>query len=409
MKIREQLSRRISPGLRRALHRATHAPGVRAAFFAFALTRAIVFFVFLFATHLTFDEPSAQDSGDGIQNIRITVYSHSIRTKVSSLALRGDSGWYVGVAKKGYEKIPFNADQAHDWAFFPLYPLLLRLTASLTGGFLLTGMILSNLFLLLALVLLHQTVTVFGYDEATASRTIFYLAACPTSYFFSLPLTESLFLLLTVGSVWAARRCDSWWLAGAFGALASATRYNGLFLLPVLAVMYWQTHRPFKFRTDILALCLLPLGLLAFMFYLFRITGNAFAFLEIQKAWGVRSGLFLYPLYNYLIYFHEISIMWNFRLLNFMAGVIALACGFALARRREWALSLYTFISVIIPLSTLTLESLSRYMMVVFPIFIMLALLGRRPLVDQTIRAVFLVLLGLLSAAYALSLSIAII
>jgi Gpi18-like mannosyltransferase len=357
LKILEQLSRRVSAGLLlllRALHRVTQARSVRAAFFVFALTRTIVFVVFLFATHLTFDAPPPQDSGSGIQNMHIVIFSHTIRAKVSSLALRGDSGWYIAVAKKGYEKIPFNTDKVHDWAFFPLYPLLLRLAAALTGGFLLTGMILSNLFLLLALVLLHQTVTAFGHDEATAYRTIFYLAACPTSYFFSLPMTESLFLLLTVGSLWAAKR-DSWWLAGAFGALASATRYNGLFLLPVLAVMYWQGQRPFKLRANILALCLLPLGLLAFMFYLFLITGNAFAFLGIQKAWGVRSGFFLYPLYNYLIYYYEISILWNFRLLNFMAAIIAFACGFALLKRREWALAFYTFISVIIPLSTLNL------------------------------------------------------
>ncbi len=92
-----------------------------------------------------------------------------------------------------------------------------------------------------------------------------------------------------------------------------------------------------------------------------------------------------------------------------MAAIIAFACGFALLKRREWALAFYTFISVIIPLSTFTLESLSRYVMVVFPVFIILAVMGRRPLFDQTIRAVFLVLLGLLTAAYALSLSIAII
>ncbi len=408
MKLSEQQSRLLAYGLY-ALRRAAQDRSVRAGFFVFTLTRALVFVIFVGATHLTFDEPFSQDFGSKVQNIRISVFSKTVREKLTTLALRGDGGWYIAVAQRGYERTPYNTDRVHNWAFFPLYPLLLRLTASFTGGFQLTGMALSSFFFLLAIILLHKTVVAFGYDEAIADRTIFYISAFPTSYFFSLPLTESLFLLLTVGSLWAARR-DSWWVAGAFGALASATRYNGLFLLPVLAVLYWQQcHRPFKLQAKILSLLLLPLGVLAFMFYLFSITGNAFAFIDVQKAWGVRSGFFLYPLYEYFIFPHHVSLLWNFRLLNLVATVIAFACGFALLKRREWALALYTFVSVIVPLSTITLESMARYVLVVFPVFMMLAVAGRRPMVDQVIRAVFIVLLGLMSASFALYLSIALI
>jgi len=387
-----------------------HDRGVRVAFFVFVLTRAIVFVLFVAATHLTLEDPSPPSFGSTIQNIRISVFHETVIEKLRPLALRGDGGWYIAVAKNGYEQMPFDSDKMHNWAFFPLYPLSLRLTASITGGFQLTAMLLSSIFFLFAIILLHKTVVAFGYGEATADRTVFYISAFPTSYFFSLPLTESLFLFLTVGSFWAAKR-DSWWLAGTFGALASATRYNGLFLLPVLTLLYWQQHRyhPLKLRADVLSLCLLPLGLLFFMLYLFFITGNAFAFIAVQKAWGVRSGFFLYPLYEYFLFPHHVSLLWNFRLLNLVATLIAFACGFALVRRREWELALYTFISVIVPLLTLTLESLARYVMVVFPVFIILAVVGRRPMVDQAIRAVFIVLLGLMSASFALYLSIALI
>ncbi len=46
---------------------------------------------------------------------------------------------------------------------------------------------------------------------------------------------------------------------------------------------------------------------------------------------------------------------------------------------------------------------MTRYMVVVvvFSVYIVLAMAGRSPKVDQTIRALFLVLLALLSALYA--------
>lgn len=409
MKLSKRQSRFLQI-VRGALRRVTYDRSVRAALFAFVLTRVIVFALFIVAAHLTLEEPLAATLGGAAQNVSISVSPESVIRKLRPLTFHGDGGWYLVLAESGYEQIPFNADKPHNWAFFPLYSLSLRTVAAVTGEFQLTGMILSSFFFLFALILLHKTVAAFGYDGAVADRTVFYIAAFPTSYFFSLPLTESLFLSLTVGSILAAKR-DLWWAAGALGGLASMTRYNGLFLLPVLSVMYFQQqcHRPFKLKINVLSLGLLPLGLLSFMLYLFFVTGNAFAFISIQKAWGVRSGFFLIPLYDYITTPFDVAVLWNFRTLNFLAAGAALACGFALIKRREWALALYTFISVLVPLSTLTLEAMTRYVMVVFPIFIVLAVGGRKPVVDQTIRAVFIVLLGLMSVSFALYIGFALI
>jgi hypothetical protein len=81
--------------------------------------------------------------------------------------------------------------------------------------------------------------------------------------------------------------------------------------------------------------------------------------------------------------------------------VTALACGFAWLKRREWALAAYTLTAVFLSLSTGQLHSHARFVLVIFPVFMALALAGRRPAVDQTIRAVFLALLGLMAALFA--------
>ena len=376
---------------------------VRNALFVFALTRGLVFAVFILATHFVPVNPP-RPIGE-FQEPVIELHGRSIVQRLRPLAYRGDGGWYVGTAKDGYEHRPFEATEQHNWAFFPLYPLSLYLAAHITGGLLLTGMLLSNIFFLFSLILLHKTALAFGLDEAGADRTIFYLAAFPTSYFFSLPQTESLFLLVTVGSFYAAAR-DRWWIAGAVGALATATRFSGIFLLPALVLLYWKRYgrRP---RANVLGLLLVPIGLLSFMLYLHLITGNAFAFKDVLVAWGRTSGFFLRTLFDYIVRFRVVDESWNFGALNFAASVLALACGIVLAKRRQWSLSLYTLLAIIAPLSSLLLQSHARYVLTIFPVFMVLAGWGRSTLVDQTIRTVFVTLLGLMAALFAAHFSIA--
>lgn len=378
--------------------------GVRSAMFAFALTRAIVFAILIAANHLTLIEP-ARDFGTGLQETAISLRASDAAQRAAQALSYADSLWYINIARDGYERQPFDVRTEHTWAFFPLYPLLLNLAARVTGEFALTGSVLSNLFFFLALLMVYKTARAFEFDEAAADRTVFYLAAFPVSYFFSLPLTESLFLLLTASSFYAARR-NHWWLAGAFGALASSTRLAGIFLFPALLIVFWQ-QREKRLRVESLALFLIPLGLFSFMLYLGHITGNAFAFFEVQAAWGHHAGFFLRPLFRYLRNAQEISAGWDFRLLNFAAGVLALACGLFLLKKRAWSLALYALLSVIAPLSAMALQSMARYVMVAFPIFFVLALAGQRPRVDQIIRALFISLLALMSALYALHFTLA--
>lgn len=382
-------------------------PSVRAAGFAFALTRAMVFFVLILATHTTFKEPPLE-FGSKAQDLQIKIRRYSVPQQLRELATRSDGSWYIAIAKYGYEKRPFTIEKEYNWAFFPLYPLAVRTVAHFTGNYRLVAIALSNLFFFLALIVLHKLVMAFGYDQPLANRAIFYLAAFPTSYFFSLPWTTSLFLLLTASSFLAAKR-GAWWLAGACAGLASATRYEGIFLLPALLIFYWQCNRPFKLRANILWLLLAPTGLLAFMAYLYAITGNALAFVDAQAAWKVRWGFFLQPLVTFIISPFELSAGWNFRLLNFIAAVTALLCAAAWLRRREWAWAFYIFVSVITPLSTVTLEGHTRYVAVLFPVFVMLAIWGRAPLLDQTIRTISLVLLTLMTTFFGFFLSPALI
>ena len=373
---------------------------VRAALFAFTLSRAIVLVIFVLIGLLK----TTPDSFPGHFDAYISLENAPIARVLRQEVLTADVNWYIGIAEHGYDHMPFNADVPRNWAFFPLFPLLLRLASYMTGEFVITGMALSHICFLLALFLLHRVSLLFGLSADDADRALFYLAIFPTSYFFSIPLPEALFLMSTVASFYFAKS-ERWWLAGLCGAFASATRTTGVLLLPALAVLYWEMYRPLRsiraLRKDGLALLLIPTGLLSYMVYLHVITGNALAFKGAMAAWGRKAGFFFSPLLDYLAHPAEVAAHWDFRLLNFSAVAIALACGLALLKRRQFALGTYTLLVVLVALSSALLQSQARYAMVVFPVYMALALLGRRAKFDQLIRAVFLVLFTLMSALFA--------
>ena len=392
--------------LARAATWAVENQSVRAACFAFALSRSLVFFLFLVGSHVTFLAP-ADEFGRSITEMQIRIRRTSLQENLRQLAYRSDGGWYLGIAEHGYERKRFDLEGPHNWAFFPLFPMLVRAAAVVTGEYPLTGMALANLFLLLGLFTLHKMVLAFGFGNRIADRTVLYTALFPASYFFSLPWTTSLFLLTTTSSFLAAKQ-HRWWLAGVFGALASATRYNGVFLFPALLLLYWQTApRPFRPNARAAGLLLVPAGLLLFMGYLYNLTGNALAFADSQRAWGLRWGWFWRPLWGFVSSPFALSEGWNFRLLNFAVSVLTLWGGCLLLRRRDWSWAAYTFISALIPLSVFTLQA--RYVINIFPIFVLLALAGRSPRVDQWIRAIFIALLSLLTIFYAFFFGVALI
>lgn len=379
------------------LGRARRDPALRSAAFAFLLTRAVVLVVFVVGGQM-----NRVTEGDlkTTREVKLSLAKVPVARVLRETVLHADINWYRGIAEEGYARRPFTDEKPYNWAFFPLFPVVWREAARLTGEYAVTGVLLTHVFFFFALLFFYRAAREFGLDADAADRAVFYLAAFPTSYFFSLPLTESLFLLLTVASFYAGRR-GRWWAAGLLGALASATRVTGVLLLPALAVLYLQRYGREWRRREALWLLLVPAGLFAFMLFLHAITGNAFAFRDVLVAWGRTPGLFVVPLWNYLSDPLLIASPWDFRLINFGAAALALVAGVVLLKRREWALGAYVLLCTLVALSSQLLQSQARYAMVLFPVFMVLATrAAARPRLDQTIRAVSLVLLTLLTALF---------
>ncbi|MEZ5484459.1 MAG: hypothetical protein R3F01_04790 [Lysobacteraceae bacterium] len=284
---------------------------------AFLVSRLLI----LFATILvTGTDSAAQPPLPGDRHI-ITFSAERLGETLDRLATQGDAGWYRGIANGGYAQRPFDDSRQENWAFFPLHPLLWRAAITAFGDSSSTALLWSNLLALLALVALHLATRSSGRDAATADRAVFVLAFFPTSYFLSLPWSESLFLLVSAGG-WAMVRHGSMAGAGLFGMAASATRVSGVFLLPALAIDLWQRDRPSLRRAWPLAL--VPLGALAFMAWLWWLSGNPLAFADIQAAWGRALGLPIRAIGIIALHPDQIAVDWNVRYLNLAALLLGL-------------------------------------------------------------------------------------
>ncbi len=182
---------------------------IREALYVFLLTRIFICVIFLCVGNLQVVSFSDSNIKDAVISLKRVGVARTLRSVMS----QADVLHYVDIARYGYRQAPFDSADHHSqqFAFFPLFPILLWLLGHVTNDVVLWSAALCNLFFFLALVLLYKLTLAFGYDESVARRTLFYLAVFPVSYFFSMPFTESLFVLLTVASFYAARR-EHWWV-----------------------------------------------------------------------------------------------------------------------------------------------------------------------------------------------------
>ncbi len=279
-----------------------------------------------------------------------------------------DGRWYLRIAENGY-----NAKSA---AFFPFYPAVIRLLKEFTIEPVVGGLLVSNLAFLAVCIFFYKLVRL-DYDRQVSARALWYLALFPTAFYFSTLYAESVFLAFVLFAFYAART-GRWWIAGFCGMLAGLTRNLGVFLLAPLLYEY-LARNDFKLRAvrpDLAWLGLIPVGPVIFMVYLWQVLGNPLAFLTAQKFWH-RSFAFPWE----AVYRACLNILTDYNpgrnLLDLLFTVLAgLLIGLA-GRKIRFSYLLYLLIGLLIPLCSTApqagLYSMPRFVLVLFPIYLILA------------------------------------
>ncbi len=352
-----------APDLRAAL---------RAAAYAFLLSRLLVLLSAAVATAYVHQWPQPEND-----QAQLRLFTAQDLAHLEGRLLSNDASWYHGIAQDGYETRPFDTGAQANWAFFPLHPLLWRGLQEATGlSPAVSGTVLAHLLFFIALVQMHRWVQLV-WDRDLADRALLCLALFPTSYFFSMPWTESLFVALLSSALLALVQ-RRWGQVAALALFASGTRTVGVLLAPLL---WWQARRDSgtSWRQRWLYPALAAGGLVAFMALLWNRTGNALAFADIQVTWGRDGGSLTKHFERWVQDPLLLAERWNLRWLNNGAVLLALAGSGWLWRAGQRALALFVLVYVLIPWSSGTLMSMGRYVLACLPVFVALAAWLRRP------------------------------
>ncbi len=195
-----------------------------------------------------------------------------------------DSRWYTTVARHGYLLVP---GRQSDPAFFPLYPLILRLAHHAGISLMASGIILSNLALPAALLALYE----LGrrhFAEPVARRAAIYAAVSPMGFVFSMVYPQSL-VLLAIGLTALLALHDRFGAAAMFAAAATLSRPEGVFLvlpLAACAIAAWPRLDPVSRGRAIAAVGAAPVALLTYPLYLQWALHDFGAWGAAQRAWG---------------------------------------------------------------------------------------------------------------------------
>ena len=354
-------------------------------------TRAAVLLVAIFAA-LSFGPASGGLARENAAKFDDPTLTHGLAEPLLAPLARWDSVWYLRIADSGY------GESAPRAAFFPLYPLLVRAVATpfgaSEGALLLAAYAVSLTAFLAALVLLYR-LTELELGEARAPD------AAPACGVPSRPVLRRALFREPLSAAGGGRLlCGAHrelGLGGACAGLASATRSAGLLLLIPLAMLWWssRSRRP----RDAAWLLLGPLGIAAYAAWLGLVEGDALRFLDVQEAWSRELKVPLAGAWDGFVaavdgvrqlgsgsrtpVYFEVAAGDPFRIaainvMLFATLIFAVVAWVGVWRRMPRAYGAWVGASLLLPLTfpvtPQPLMSLPRFVAVLFPLFMWLAI-----------------------------------
>ncbi len=291
---------------------------------------------------------------------------------------RFDTNWYLAIAQFGYGK-------PADVHFPPLYPALVRIGSLLVGGDdLLSAWLISNLALAATLAVLYRHTAQIA-EPTTAARAIAYLVLFPTGFFLFAPYTESLFLLFTVLLFDSLARGRLHW-AGFWAFLGVLTRLQGIALVVPIAIAWYQS-KPRSSARGIFAVALPSFALGIYLALRATIAPVG----AIPTSEPDLHARLVPPWENYWYAIQTIA-SGQFLIADALNFVVTTLCVIVLVigwRQLPLTHSLFAVASLVVVtmrwVDTQPLNSMVRYALTLFPVFVLLARFGKNAWVNRAV------------------------
>lgn len=317
-----------------------------------------------------------------------------------------DGVHYLRIVTMGYESSQYTQ------AFFPAYPLFIKLITLYSGNYLIS-LISTNIIFLISLIILYKLIEI-DFSKKIALYSVFLLIIFPTSFYFGSIYSESLFLFFTVSFIYLLRK-KNYLAAGVYGLLACSTRILGLWLIPIYLLEIYFEYRNKNIGKEvaikiILGCLLIPVGLLLYMLYLGFNFNDFILFLNSQPAFGAERSSF--PIVSTpQVFFRYIKILLSVpvnsliffnAILEFiftLFSLILLIVSFRKIRFSYWLFSMGCWIT---PTLTGTFSSMPRYILMMFLLLPVLANFPKKYFILLSLLFIILgmILTGLFTRGY---------
>lgn len=277
-----------------------------------------------------------------------------------------DGGHFYNIAKFGY----FGPNE---YAFFPLFPLLIKLISFVFfGNLLLAGFLISNVAFLAFMYVFHALVR-NRYDYKTANNALITLVTFPTAYFTVAYYSESLFLLFIALTLFLSEK-RKFLQAAVFVSLASLTRTLGIFLVIPQIISYLQDIK-FNIRNINAKALSIPVALAgfgAYSTYLWQKFKDPLYFFTVQSTWHRSLTSPLSTIYSYLS--QEITQKSFNDYLDIFLTITFLLILVVGVKKIPFSWWLFALLAILIPAATGTLTSMPRYLLTALPVFILIGI-----------------------------------
>ncbi len=287
-----------------------------------------------------------------------------------------DGAWYYRIIRSGYPSsipsdITYSMPQARA-AFFPVYPMLVRLAdLVLPGGDVFAGVFLNFVLGSVAIVLVGMLARQL-FSERIAYRTMLLMAFFPGSVALSLTYSEATLIVLAAGCLLLLLR-EQWVAAGVLAAFGTATRPNGLALVAACAVAALLAIRQRRDWGSLIAPVLAPVGFIAFQLYL-RVRTGEWAWFRVQtQAWDEGTSYGYTAVRNtFQAFLHPLASPTD--ILTAVSVVVMVGMIWAMRRRPlPWALVAYVVVVLLLMVLPSTVTARPRFLFTAFPAFISIA------------------------------------
>jgi hypothetical protein len=321
-------------------------------------------------------------AGAGVRASQLTVDAHdnlkpppgSSWNLVTGVFTQWDGLWYLEIVRHGYPRsippdITYFQLEART-AFFPLFPLAVRLFDHvIPGGDTLAALGLNLVFAVAAMLVVGHLARRL-YDNDVAERAMVLFAVFPGSVVLSYAYAEALLILLAALCLWFLLD-ERWLLAGITAALATATRPNGIALVAACAVAAFIAIKRNRDWWSLLAPVLAPIGFVAFQVFLMVHTDETWAWFRVQRqAWREGTSFGGTAISNTFSFFtHPLASPTDaLTAVSMAALLLGLWCLWR--KRLPWPMVAYIAVVVLLMLLPATVTARPRFVFTAFPLFI---------------------------------------